>query len=107
MHVRSESRGGITGSVIGLKQSRVDVRDQLNKGQLKLAFARAVVQGSWRKDTKRKHAWPQLGGEETIDGLAAIGHDLGLLVFAVFRPVFGWTKQPAKWAENKTKLGLK
>ena len=74
---QKQSRAGIPGSMTGLKQSRADlrVRDQLNEG--KAGAGPLLVQCSWRKDTKRKHAWPQLGGEETSNGHAAVGHDVG------------------------------
>ena len=74
---QKQSRAGVPSSVMGLKQSRVDlrVRDQLNEG--KAGAGPLLVQCNWRKDTKKKHAWPHLGGEETSNGPTTVGHDVG------------------------------
>ena len=55
---KEQSRVGVSGSVTGLKQSRVDVRDQLNEGQLKLASCSYSATGErTRKENMHGHSW--------------------------------------------------
>ena len=76
----------------------------LNRQQIAVehkAGDHALLPCTWsciRKGQKRA----SYGHAETVH----VGPGLGLFRGLSQVAYFGWTKQPAKWAENKTKLGL-
>ena len=66
-------------------------------GQLEQASCRSWACGAHTRGKRKEKAnWP----------IGVCGPGLGLLRGLSQVAYFGWTKQPAKWAENTTKLGL-